>query len=297
LTDSRRQMVLFAITPRILSCLQYVLEEGKEVIPASQKETYQSYLEKGLNHPIPLQVLNEVAEYSRKIGGDPKGSGIVEKTSKKTTTKSEEENQNNGEKKQYWFHELIEGSQPVEEEPPLDPTTMSPEEFEKETKRREIKKEVEDRAYQKMIANLTPKDQIRFVEAKEMKLIGRQGMVAFNILVSMVTLFACGWWLFSRAFDSQVTGVLGGLACAVAIMLVEVWLFIIRTNQIDNNVKKVQKKPRKKTIERVVIETYSTADIVLPSENPEDPEGTQEKEKPRSWFSSFSLWPTKNKQD
>jgi len=100
-----------------------------------------------------------------------------------------------------------------------------------------------NRNYKKMTQNMRQDikaaDTIR--AGRELKYLSDATKIALNFVVSAITMFVVGYWLFSRSFN-KIGGILGGVGCAAAIVIIELALFVLRTNEIDTVVEREKKE-------------------------------------------------------
>lgn len=102
-----------------------------------------------------------------------------------------------------------------------------------------LRAEASNREYAKMVSTLAVnKESKRKQDRAELKDMGHSMGVGANILVTMATMFAAGFFTCSFAFDSRVWGVVGGLCLMVIGLLVEGSLFVLGSYQIDKHVEK-----------------------------------------------------------
>ena len=110
-----------------------------------------------------------------------------------------------------------------------------------------IRKEVEDREYRKWVADVAP-DKIhkkRWFQPGEWFVVNQYMSVGVNIIISMISMFVVGWYLGEKSFG-RTGGILFGLVCAVGIMVVEIWLYLLREQKMEMKIVKAKERRQKK---------------------------------------------------
>lgn len=133
-----------------------------------------------------------------------------------------------------WLHELIVGSTLVSA-----PTKAAPRARDPELARRleRLENARQNQEYARMVRDITSKDVHKEREANEIASYKASMGVGVNMLVSVATMFTAGWFVTKNALGAGPTDVLpiiGGLLSAAATLLLETWLFVIRTSRVDS---------------------------------------------------------------
>jgi len=243
-------MVHFEITPRIRTSLLRVLKDENKLAKNDllNFQKYSSDEEKS----IPFAVVVKLADYLQKL---PSGDDSPSNSKKKKIDIK-------------YFHELVEGSKEVNPTE-KDFTGLTEEQIQKEKYRQKLQEDAANREYKKMTKSLRHDEKAveKFQAGRELKHVNDVFKIGLNFVVSAITMFAVGYFLFDRAFGGKTAGVLGGLFLGVGIVVVEMTLFILRTNQVDKLFVKQDKKEEKLSLSIdhpssrrniVVQENYST---------------------------------------
>jgi len=139
-----------------------------------------------------------------------------------------------------FLNQLLEGTKISFEKlkpkpPPVDP--------EAQAKLAELRALHANREYEKMVRNVTETRKDRWAkDTRELSGSFSQASVGINILVSMATCLATGYWFGISYFGKPAIAI----ACAVVLMTVvlmaEMWLFIIRAERLDSQLKTEKKQ-------------------------------------------------------
>jgi hypothetical protein len=92
-----------------------------------------------------------------------------------------------------------------------------------------------------MVRDITSKDVAKEHASSEIATFKASMGVGVNLLVSVATMFTAGWFCTKNGLGAGPTDVLpiiGGLAAAAATLLLETWLFVIRTSRVDKHADK-----------------------------------------------------------
>ncbi|KAL6075305.1 hypothetical protein QOT17_003710 [Balamuthia mandrillaris] len=144
-----------------------------------------------------------------------------------------------------FVHELIRGSNVILPQPPPPPQRTK----EQEEALQKVRNKLENQRYKKMVSNVASFEGdehthlVIMPSREEKKELRSQLSIGVNIVVSMATMFVAGFFTCRHGFGSVVAGVIGGVALATIIMIVEVWLFIIHQNKRDEKEKKKKHEP------------------------------------------------------
>jgi rhodanese-related sulfurtransferase len=109
----------------------------------------------------------------------------------------------------------------------------------KRLERLEIARQNED--YARMVKDITNRDAAKEKQSTEIASFKASMGVGVNLLVSVATMFTAGWFVTKNATGAgptDVVPIIGGLAGAAATLLLETWLFVIRTSRVDTHVSK-----------------------------------------------------------
>ena len=111
----------------------------------------------------------------------------------------------------------------------------------------------------RMVRSVTSaKEEQEAERRKDIKQANSAMSLGFNVIVTMATMFVAGWFLARNAFGGDVAGVIGGLVCSIAAMLVEMWLFVIRGSRLDSQDEKKAKRLAELQKRRPVLSGYGT---------------------------------------
>lgn len=97
----------------------------------------------------------------------------------------------------------------------------------------------EEREYAKMVHDVAHKSSSN-AEAESMRMgrLGAQMSIGANVIVAMATCFVAGYFVFKHSTGSETSGLIGGVACMIAIMAVEAILIIARMYSIETAAEK-----------------------------------------------------------
>jgi len=200
-------MTSFQVTPQISEAIDFVSRHQKTSI--EEKKEYQKFINEHRT-TISLENVRRLSNLLRNLGDS----------------------------KINWVHELLEGSMIAL--PEKKKKVFSPEYLKKKA---ELEREYSNREYQKMTRNVSQdRQRERLNDFRGLKDMNSQMSIGLNIIVTMATVFAASYWLFNRTYENEVMAVLAGLFGAIAAMLVEVWLFIIKGSRIDSHLDDKKKK-------------------------------------------------------
>jgi hypothetical protein len=137
-----------------------------------------------------------------------------------------------------WLHELTAGSALLSL--PADRVTREHDPaLVKRLERLEIARQNEE--YARMVKDITSKDAAKEKQSTEIASFKASMGVRVNLLVSVATMFTAGWFVTKNATGAgptDVVPIIGGLAGAAATLLLETWLFVIRTSRVDTHASK-----------------------------------------------------------
>jgi len=235
-------MVNFKVTPLIASSVELVLKD--EGVTAAVKKKYERFQSKpdgdvtadsssvsiAENSPeeISLAELNLLAEQLRMIDKRLNSDNKPRKKGNKPNPNAP---------KALFFRDLIVGSEATTEKPL---TTAAPdEEMSLEDRKELLKRQQQDREYQALVQNVRKK-KAEVNAGTEMKMMNEQMSIVINTIVTAIATFTAGYWICCNAYAGDtLSGILGGLFCAIFCVAAEVWLMVIR------NSKKKRKSKRK----------------------------------------------------
>jgi len=224
-------MVLFEVTPRIRSALDFVLLHCRNDVDEKA-----------------------IAQFEKARSGSTDAPGIslncLQLLSKTLKSEDHKQKEQGGQSKVEfkWVHELLEDSKIViPEDPSVRKKTSDPA---KEARLAKLRAQLEHKRYEKMVENVdfekTYREQVR--DSREIKSFNTSMSIGINVIVTAVTVFAIAWYLFNRSFG-PVVGVLAGTLCAAVALTVEVLLFVIRGSEVDAQTDShgnfIPKNPRK----------------------------------------------------
>jgi len=137
-----------------------------------------------------------------------------------------------------WVHELVQGSQllggPAERAVrERDPALV------KRLEKLDAARQNEE--YARMVRDITNHGAAKEKLSTEIASFKASMGVGVNLLVSVATMFTAGWFVTKNSIGAGATDVLpiiGGLAAAAATLLLETWLFVIRTSRVDKEASK-----------------------------------------------------------
>lgn len=178
-------MMRFQVTPHITNVLQTTLTDDASGLTDKQKQRFKQYLA-NKDNGIPLAALQELVEHLNQH-----------------TKKNDEK---------MWVHQLLEGSEMITS---LETTEDSPSSNhsnkDKEYKERmeTLKKTLDNKRYAKMVQSVTGGVSAADDEDEEEEMKGKSEMqkhkhylsLGTNLLVSMVTSFAAGYFIVSRGYS------------------------------------------------------------------------------------------------
>jgi hypothetical protein len=139
-----------------------------------------------------------------------------------------------------WVHELMDGSTLLGT-----PGDRVARERDPKLVRRLQQLEVarENEEYARMVRDITSKDVAKEKQSTEIASFKASMGVGVNLLVSVATMFTAGWFVTKNATGAGPTDVMpiiAGLASAAATLMLETWLFVIRTSRVDKEASKRQ---------------------------------------------------------
>lgn len=137
-----------------------------------------------------------------------------------------------------WVHELVNGSRllsgpgdrVVRERDPV---------LVKRLEKLEIARQNEE--YARMVRDITRQDAAKEKVSTEIASFKASMGVGMNMIISVATMFTAGWFVTKNSIGAgpgDVLPIIGGLAAAAATLLLETWLFVIRTSRVDKQASK-----------------------------------------------------------
>lgn len=159
-----------------------------------------------------------------------------------------------------WVHELVSGSRLLG-----GPADRVVRERDPVLARRLEKLEVarENEEYARMVRDITSQDVSKEKVSAEIASFKASMSVGVNLLVSVATMFTAGWFVTKNATGAGPTDVMpiiGGLAAAAATLLLETWLFVIRTSRVDTQASK-RDTARQNALKRSAQESQEYSDL------------------------------------
>lgn len=128
-----------------------------------------------------------------------------------------------------WVHELLQGAAPVLPEFKRDRTPHP----ELEPRLQQLRAAAENREYAAMVSDVCCEEGDGR-DAAEMNTYRSQLAVGANLLVSMGTMFAVGYWAGGTEEEPHgPRAAMCGLACCIVTMVVEMTLFVIGASRVD----------------------------------------------------------------
>lgn len=114
-------------------------------------------------------------------------------------------------------------------------------------KAREIlRAKYEEKEYQKLVKSLEKPSTSLDLAENAMKSYSNQLSMGLSIIASMATVFVVSYYLAGTAGANSMMQAVSGLVGMIVIMIIEVVLIVIRTNDIDAHVAKRQKAETRK---------------------------------------------------
>jgi len=142
-----------------------------------------------------------------------------------------------------WLHELMEGTFLILQKKTKEEKLVSPERL----KVIEIlKKKEEERKYLSWTQNIiTQEDRNLMNIGKDIKIINQQISLGMEIVIMTFVMFVAGYFIADRTYNNFTTSMLVGVLFGISGLMIESWLFIIRSQRNEQmEITKVKKKDR-----------------------------------------------------
>jgi len=208
-------MVNFELTERIKGAIRHV-SKNDTTLSTELKDKYNMYLYRKGVKVITLEDLKELSEHLRRIPDDPNEEEYL-KTCK-------------------WVHELVVGSRVMTDKGFSPRSKGKPMSSDMMTK---LKHNEEQRQYDKMTQNLNRQVEVITIR-DDLKAINEQISFGAHMIVTMAVMYFAGYFVIMRSTGDMVTAVIAGLICAIVAMMVETWLFMIRSERAEQKAAKLE---------------------------------------------------------
>lgn len=93
-------------------------------------------------------------------------------------------------------------------------------------------------------------------DAESLARFGSQMSIGVNVIVTMATCFVAGYFVFRHSSGSEAMGLIGGLICMIAALIVEATLVITRLYSVERAASKQNAKERREAKDsRIILNT------------------------------------------
>ncbi|EFA77307.1 hypothetical protein PPL_12518 [Heterostelium album PN500] len=217
----------FILTPLLKSSIdRIVMNVHKLKIDKETKDLIDRYSNSTIDKSkyIPYSLIKKISEFLKEIYLEEEQQTSNNNTVQTTNEQDKQSNNSNNIEVPCFLQDILKGSTVY-----IEPKPVEIEDPEKIAKRQYLQGLYNEQRYKKMVKNVAGERE----DAMELGSISSQASIGLNILATFFTLLACGLFLGGKMWDSYVLGLALGLAFGIIGVAAEVWLFVIKSSQVQ----------------------------------------------------------------